>query len=105
MRASYPLEPTQQARIFNEVTMEATMAHDPYGRPVRRDYNSPWTWIIGIAALLVLGIIVWAAVGNNTNMASKDNATESRPAPSTTGSAPSPGTTGAGTAGQKSGAK
>jgi hypothetical protein len=70
------------------------MAHDPYGRPVRRDYNSPWTWIIGIAALLVLGIIVWAAVGNDTNVASTDKATESRRAPATTGSAPSNAPTG-----------
>jgi hypothetical protein len=80
--------------------MEATMAHDPFGRPVRRDKGSPLTWIIGIAALLVLAIIVWAAVGNNTNMATKD---AGAPA-ATTGSAPSP-TTSTGPADQKSGAQ
>lgn len=75
------------------------MAHDPFGRPVRRDNSSPLTWMIGIAALLVLGIIVWAAVGNNTNMASKDTGSP----PATTGSAPSQAPTGPG--GQKSGVR
>jgi hypothetical protein len=69
--------------------MEAIMAHDPFGRPVRRDHSSPLTWIIGIAALLVLAIIVWAAVGNNTNMATKDAGSPAV----TTGSAPSPAPT------------
>lgn len=54
--------------------------------------GTPWNWIIGIAALVILGIIVWSMMGNNTNMASVDQPAATATALSTTGSASGPAT-------------
>jgi hypothetical protein len=63
------------------------MATDPYRARASRG-NSPWVWLAGIAAVVIIAFIVWASVDRNTDTASTPTTTQS--SPSTTGSAPSP---------------
>ena len=62
------------------------MTYDPNRDIASRRDAGMWGWIIGIAAIVVLGFIVWAAVGNNSEVAQTDPpATQQR---ETTGAAP-----------------
>ena len=69
------------------------MTYDPNREPgerslLRRD-GGMWGWIIAIAAVVVLGIIVWAAIDTEPEVAgTTPPATQSATPPSTIGSAP-----------------
>lgn len=65
------------------------MTHDPYRTP-RPSRNSTWGWLAGIAAILILGFIVWSAMDSNTDTASTDRPATTQSTPSTTGAAPNP---------------
>lgn len=69
------------------------MTYDPNRDPGQRDLmgrdRGMWGWIIAIAAVIVLGIIVWAAVDTGPDMAEKSPpATQKSSPPSTVGSGP-----------------
>ncbi|MGB8895047.1 MAG: hypothetical protein WCD13_12190, partial [Pseudolabrys sp.] len=58
---------------------------------IRRDerVGGMWSWVAGIAVLLLIGFIIFAGWKNNSNTASSGSSlptTSSRTAPSTTGS-------------------
>jgi hypothetical protein len=64
---------------------EPRNVRNPYGP---RANQSTWAWIGGIAAVIILALIVWAAVDNGDQVATDDRpATTTSPA-GTTGAAP-----------------
>ena len=71
------------------------MTYDPNREPrnvniMNRD-GGMWGWIVGIAAVIDLGLVVWAAVDSGPQVADKGPQPVTQPAgqPGTVGSAPS----------------
>ena len=67
----------------------------------RQDSGISWGWIGGVAAVLILGLIVWSVMDNGTTTTATNNAPViSERAPATTGSgSDAPATTGSATTG------